>query len=544
MGKGVQMGSFNLNRRSFLKGAGLMGATSALAALAGCGGSDDGGTDASAGGDTGSEASSYAKTIVIGRANDSDNLDPVTCIGNINIFIFNLILDGLLKTSDDGETIEPNLAEDMPEISDDGLTYTFKVKSGLKFSDGSDVTAEDWKWTFERAMTTEDSNWISTVENFDHVECPDDTTVIVTLKTPAASALACLCVFTLGVQSKAYFDKVGADEYKNAIIGTGPYMVKEWKKGEYLTLTKNPNYREEGLPLTEEIEFKVVADDNSRKIQLQSGDIDIATDVPFSTMKELESDSEVAPHPDPSTFTYWVSLNTQNEYLSNPDVREALFLATDPQEIVDMTTYGYGTTIGTVFSTTSEYCDKDLEPITPDVDKAKELLAGAGYPDGFEIKMLLKGGNDFYASIATVLQSQWSKIGVNLVQDTQEATAYSSARKALELDTIISGWSDDIQDPSEFMQFIFDYDVTNGYYSGLQQPDDMVALNDQANAEQDVEKRKELYKQIQQGFADQKIFIPLLSVPYQNAIRKDITGFVQTPLGNYRFEKLAMPASE
>ena len=246
-------------------------------------------------------------------------------------------------------------------------------------------------------------------------------------------------------------------------------------------------------------------------------------------MKELESDAEVAPHADPSTVTYWVSLNTQNEYLSNPDVREALFLATDPQEVVDMTTYGYGTTIGTIFSATSEYCDKDLEPITPDIDKAKELLAGAGYPDGFEIKMLLKGGNDFSASIATVLQ---------------EATAYRSARKALELDTIISGWSDDIQDPSEFMQFVFDYDVTNGYYSGLQQPDDMVALNDQANAEQDVEKRKELYKQIQQGFADQKIFTPLLSVPYQNAIRKDITGFVQTPMGNYRFEKLAMPASE
>lgn len=539
------MGSFNLDRRSFLKGAGLMGATSALAALTGCGGSDDGGADAGAG-DSGSgdASSSYAKTIVIGRASDSNNLDPVTCVGNINIFIFNLIIEGLLKTTDDGSDIEPCLAEDMPEISDDGLTYTFKVKSGLKFSDGSDVTAEDWKWTFERAMTTEDSNWISTVENIDHVDCPDDTTVIVTFKTPAASALACLCVFELGVQSKAYYDKVGAEEYKNAIIGTGPYMVKEWKKGEYLTLTKNPNYRDPSLPLTEEIEFKVVADDNSRKVQLQGGDIQIATDVPFSTMKELDSDPDVMPHADPSTFTYFLALNVTGKYFGDEKVREAVAAATDPQEVVDMTTYGYGTPIGTIFSTTSEYCDTSLVPNTRDVEKAKSLLAEAGYADGINVTFLVRGGNDFYGQVATVLQSQWKEAGIEVTVDSKESTAYSAARDALEDDLCIDAWSDDIQDPSEFMQFVFDFDTANGYDTGFQQPDDMVALNDAANVETDVEKRKEIYKEIQQKINAQHIFVPLLSVPYQNALRRDITGFVQTPLGNYRFENLAMPASE
>lgn len=525
------MAGFQLDRRTFLQGAGALGAAGAITSLVGCGGSSSSSSSSST-------SSSYASSITLGRANDSDNLDPVTCVGNINIFIFNLIVEGLVKTSDDGSDIEPCLADSWT-VSDDKLTYTFKVKSGLVFSDGSKVTAEDWKWTFDRAIETEDSNWHSTVENIDHVQCPDDTTVAVTLKTPAASALACLCIFELGVQSKTYYDKVGADEYKNGIIGTGPYKVKEWKKGEYLTLEKNDKYRDSSLPLTKEIEFKVVADDNSRTIQLQGGDIDIATDLPLSTLKTLESDSACEPHADPSTFTYFLSLNTKNQYLSNQNVREALYVATDPQQFVDMTTYGYGTAIATIFSTTSEYCDKSLKVNTADTSKAKELLSQAGFASGFELKLLVKGGDDFTAQLATILQSQWKEIGVTVNIDTQETTAYKQARKNMDMDVIVSGWSDDIQDPSEFMQFVFDFDVVSGYYSNMQQPDDMVALNNAANQESDVDKRKDLYKQIQEGFRKEAIFVPLLSIPYQNAISKKVSGFVQTPLGNYRFEKLA-----
>ena len=122
---------------------------------------------------------------MVGRATDSDNLDPVTCVGNANIFVFNLIVEGLVKTSDDGSEILPCLATDW-EVSEDGTTYTFNVQEGLLFADGSPVTAADWQCTFDRAIEAEDSNWHMCVENIDHVECPDDTTVIVVTKEPAA----------------------------------------------------------------------------------------------------------------------------------------------------------------------------------------------------------------------------------------------------------------------------------------------------------------------------------------------------------------------
>ena len=214
---------FTMNRRGFLKGTAALAALSALAPA-------------------GALADGDSKPIVIGRAQDSDNLDPVTCVGNTNIFIFNLILEGLVMTSDDGSDIELCLAESY-DVSDDGLTYTFKVKEGLTFSDGSPVTAEDWQFTFDRAIQSEDSNWHMCVENLDHVECPDDTTVIVYMKSEAASTLANLCIFTLGVQSKAYFESVGADRYVDGPLGTGAYMIKEWKRGEYMAMTANRGRR-------------------------------------------------------------------------------------------------------------------------------------------------------------------------------------------------------------------------------------------------------------------------------------------------------------
>ncbi len=178
--------SANLDRRSLLKGA-------ALGAFAACAAGTCGAfVSRSAMADEG------ASRIVIGRATDSDNLDPVTCVGNANIFVFNLIVEGLVKTSDDGSEILPCLATDW-EVSEDGTTYTFHVQEGLLFADGSPVTAEDWQWTFDRAIETETSNWHMCVENIDHVECPDDTTVIVVTKEPAAATLANLCILCRSV---------------------------------------------------------------------------------------------------------------------------------------------------------------------------------------------------------------------------------------------------------------------------------------------------------------------------------------------------------
>ena len=233
-----------------------------------------------------------------------------------------------------------------------------------------------------------------------------------------------------------------------------------------------------------------------------------------------------------------MALNVANEHLSDVKVRQALTKATDPQQIVDAVLFGYGTPIGTIFSTTSKYCDTTLTPNVPDIEGAKALLAEAGCPEGFDLGILIRGGNALEEQVAMVLMQQWAQIGVNLVIDSTEATSYKSRMYGMEFDTLIDYWSDDIQDPSEFMQFVFDFDSACGFDTNFEQPAEMVALNDAANVAATDEERIGLYAQMQQEFAKQAIWIPLFSMPFQNAVRVGVEGFVQTPLGNYRFDHL------
>ena len=214
-------------------------------------------------------AADYAKQIIMARNEDSRNLDPVTQDGNVNIWMFNLVLEGLVKTNDEGTKIEPALAKSW-DISKDGLTWTFHLLEGTKFSDGTPVKGEDWVWSLLRARDTEESTWKFALEAVADVTAPDDKTVVIKLKEPWAPILADLAMFNCTVQSKAFYNKVGAQVYTQKPLGTGPYMFAEWKKGEYMILKKNPHYRVAGLPKTETIRVNVVPDDNTRVMQLQS----------------------------------------------------------------------------------------------------------------------------------------------------------------------------------------------------------------------------------------------------------------------------------
>jgi len=141
-----------------------------------------------------------AKQIVIGRPADSTALDPVTCMSsNYNYWIFNLLFEGLVKTGDGGTAIEPSLADSW-DISEDGLTYTFHLKKGVKFSDGSPVTGEDWVWSFLRARDTEESTWNFDIEALEDVTAPDDNTLILKFKELRADNFTNLSMFNLTVQ--------------------------------------------------------------------------------------------------------------------------------------------------------------------------------------------------------------------------------------------------------------------------------------------------------------------------------------------------------
>ena len=485
-------------------------------------------------------AASAADTVVIGRAYDSDNLDPVVQVGNYNTWVLDLMLEGLVQCSDDGSTVEPCLATDWT-VSDDGLTYTFNLKEGICFSDGTPVTGEDWVFSFERAMNMPDERWYFTVENIASVEAPDDTTFVIHLKNVSAATLPNLCMWTCGVQSKAYHDEVGDEGYVNGFIGTGPYMLTDWSKGESMTFEANPYYHIEGLPVTKNVIFRVIADDNSRVMQLQSGDIDVAINLSMDSLYQLESDDRVVVDPSTSCETRFLALNTSNEYLSNEKVRQALCMATDPTTITNVATYGYGEVASTVLPTVSPYIDPSIPVNQQDLEGAKALLAEAGYPDGFSLDLMICSGKTVEESVATLVKEQWAQIGVDVNICSYEKVTYIDNLYGLNFDVVVDYWTDDICDPSEFMAYLCDFDLCSGFDTNYQ-VEGLSELNDQANTELDETARKEIYYEIQQRIANAYIYVPLCTIPYANAESVNISNFIQTPLGNLRLANMAKTA--
>jgi peptide/nickel transport system substrate-binding protein len=477
-----------------------------------------------------------AKQIVIGRNEDSRNLDPVTQDGNVNIWVFNLVLEGLVKTNDDGTKIEPALAESW-EVSADGLTYTFHTKKGLKFSDGSPVRGEDWVWSLLRARDTKESPWKFAMEAVSDVQAPDDTTVVITLKEPWAPILADLAMFNCVVQSKAYYEKVGPEAYTQKVLGTGPYYFEEWKKGEYILLKKNPHFHIAGLPKTEEIKFVVVPDDNTRVMQLQAGDIDIMTFVPFNRMDELNKDPNLVSVGVPSTSTRYIILNNNVKPFDDVRVRKALQHGTNKEAIVRFVLYKYGERAKGFAPKSGLYYNDDIQPYEYDVKKAKALLAEAGYPNGFQTEILVRSGNMVYEQIATILKEQWRQIGVDAkIQSLESATAVAQYR-AMKHKVTLSGWTNDMNDPSQQVEYAILPKISHCYYTGWTN-DEAIGLAEKAKRELDAAKREQMYKRMQAIHYDESPMIAIFHATYPVAMKKNIKGFVQTPLGNYRFENL------
>jgi len=477
-----------------------------------------------------------AKQIVVGRPNDSVNLDPVTQDGNVNIWMFNLVLEGLVKTSNDGTAIEPGLADSW-DISEDGLTYTFHLKQGIKFSDGTPVTGEDWVWSFLRARDTEGSTWSFAIEGLENVTAPDDKTLILKFKERRANSFVNLAMFNLTVQKKAYYEKVGQEAYSLKPIGTGPYTIEEWKVGEYIQFKKNPHYHIEGLPKTEEIKFIVVSDDNTRTLQLEAGQIDIATYMPFNKMKQINDNPKLIAKGVPSTRTSYIILNNSLKPFDDPKVRIALDYATDKQVVIDFILYGYGEIATSYAPKSGLFFNYDLKDRGYDVDKAKELLAEAGYPDGFETELMVAAGNANYEQEAVIIKEQWSKIGVTVNILTLEYGLSRVKYHDGDFEATFSGWTNDTADPSQQCGYVFYPEVTNCYHTGWKS-DRAISLAKQGEREIDITKREQIYLELQQIHHDELPMIPIFASPYPVAMSKNIEGFVQTPLGNYRFENL------
>lgn len=474
----------------------------------------------------------YADEIVFGKLSEPLTLDPNGAgVGGSEVGVTQQIYEGLVYTDTDGD-VAPLLATDWT-ISDDGMTYTFNLRPGVKFSDGTPVTGEDWVWSMYRARDYEESSYRFIAEEIDSVEAPSDTQLVIKLKEPAAPFLYDLANFNMIVGSKKHWEAVGDAEYGNQPLGTGPYMLESWNRGESLTLVKNPYYWDPQYPKTPRIRYTLISDDNTRLMQMQSGQIDVMNDVPYSLIPMIKNNKDLQLDVFDSTQIRYLILNTTKAPFNDQKVRQAMYYALNKEELSTLAG-GFGKPVVALVSPTEgKWCNLDL-PYTPyDPEKAKELLKEAGYTEPVKFTISVSAGSTFYEQAATLIKSEVDKAGFDCTVDLMERASLSALYRGLNHQCTLLMWIDDIQDPSEVVGWTVDYDQCHAWYTGLvDQP--LEDLSKAAFIERDEKKRVEMYHEIQQRVYDNANVIPLYSNGFAWATNAKVKNVTCDMFGVYR----------
>lgn len=456
-------------------------------------------------------------------------LDPVWSQARTDQLVLAQVVEGLVRNGRESK-VEPAVA-DKWTVSQDGLTYTFHLRPGVKFHNGKAVTPEDVITSLQRSRTMGTSMWtLAEVTSIDKV---DDATVKITLKSKVASFLARLAINPNAIFPKEEIDKIGKNEFTQP-IGTGPFMVREWVRNDHLTLDKNPNYWEAGadgkpLPYLDQLVFKQVAESATQVLQVQSGSLNGTEGLPWSQIPTLEKDSRGQLLIFPQQQVFFMVLQVTKPPFDDLKVRQAMSLALDRQVFVDRATAGKAEPANSFFPK-SALCWNPNAKLPYDVDKAKQLIAQSKYPNGHSgAKLQLTSGGQIGRDNAVIAKDMWDKIGIRLTIEEVEGSTLADHWYKGNFEAI-SGyqWTNGMLDPEQHVQFFF---IDPRMNTGWQPPQHAVDLVKAASQELDPNKRCQMYDEVQDIYNDQVGgTISLYYTPSVNYLSPNVKGFFRTPL--------------
>jgi peptide/nickel transport system substrate-binding protein len=462
--------------------------------------------------------------------------------------------DGLVRFADGSTDVEPALAESW-EVSGDGLTYTFRLRPDVKFHDGTDVNAEAVKFSFERQIDPEhpfhDSGEFPyaeyTLGNISTIEVLDPLTVQITLEETFAPFLANLAMHAAAIVSPAAVEQYGRDFSENP-VGTGPYKFVSWQRGVEVILERNPDYYR-GEPQVERLIFRPIVEDQARLAALEAGEVDLAVNLPPDDLPRLRNDAAFTFAEQAGMHTWYVVFNVTKEPFDDARVRQAVAHAVDREAIVVAILGGTGELARNFLPPVVWSWTDDVQQYPYDPERALELLAEAGYPDGFEVEFWVpESGSGMQQSVAmgTVIQDYLSRVGINVTMQQFEWGTYLDrvivpVDRADEVPAMFEmSWMGDNGDPDNFLYILLSGDQfpNNGFNLGYYSNPTVDALLREARTNTDPDERLPLYEEAQRLImAD----LPVLPVDHEAQIvvmRSNIEGFVPHPTGVFRFENV------
>lgn len=406
--------------------------------------------------------------IVVTYKDDITTLDPAIGYDWVNWSMIKSLYSRLMDYEPGTANLVPSLAETF-EVSPDGLTYTFKLRKGVKFSNGREVVASDVKYSIERAVNPKTqgpgAGFFGAISGFDAVsggtsetlsgiETPDDQTVVFKLSRPDATFLHVLAINFASVVPKEAVEAAAGDFGKKP-VGSGTFILKDWTIGQKLVFDRNPDYFVKGMPYIDKVTVEVGQEPLVALLRLQKGEVDIAGDgIPPAKFLEIKNSPEGAQMivDGEQLHTGYVTLNTKIKPLDNVKVRQAINMAINKERITRILN-GRATPANQPLPPLMPGYDKSFTGYAYDVDKAKALLAEAGYPDGFET-ILFSTNTDPQPRIAQAIQQDLAAIGVKAeVRALAQGNVIAAGGKEGEAPMVWSGgmaWIADFPDPSNF----------------------------------------------------------------------------------------------
>jgi peptide/nickel transport system substrate-binding protein len=509
-------------------------AVSALAALTGCGGSSgsSSGTAAAASG-----GAVRGGDLVIARTADSQSMNNTTVFDNESIWIFEQIFQTLYTVTPNGKGVQPMLATSY-KVSADKKTYTFTLRSGVKFSTGQPMTSADVKFSIDQASAA-DKGWGYINTAIKSVAAPTPSTVVVTLKYPWAPLLADLSLFSNGIVPANYGGKSETAFY-NAPVGTGPFKWDFWHKGSALKLVRNPNYWEKGKPYLNSVTWTDVPSDNTRQLQLKGGQAQIDEFPAWSTVASLKATPDVTMNLFNSTRTDYLAFNELRKPLQDVHVRRAISLAVNRAALVKAVLFGNGHPANSLFPPQVPYYQAATQGLQFDLAAAKQEMAKSSVPNGFSTTILVSSGFSDYVTIATILQSELKPLGINLKIQQLDPNTANTNQQSLKYDMTLTYWTMDIPDPDELATFGVDpKSGARSFFTAYNNPTVVKATHD-AEQTLSTSARQDLYNTVQSDSASDAFMAFLYNSPYAYATSSSVHGFYVTPLGNYHLENVWM----
>ena len=534
--------------------AGLMAAS-----LTGCGGAGNAAETTAAAGAENSAAASEAgasegkEELVFVNYRDIRDLNPHLYAGEM--YAQEMLYETLVNITADG--YEGCLAESW-DISDDGKTYTFHIRDGVKFSDGEVCDANAIKANFDAIIENKDRHtWLEMMNLLVGVSAPNDKTFVIELSEPYYPLLTELGVtrpFAM-ISPKAMKDGSTKDGV-NAYIGTGPYVLTDFVTDEYAVFEANENYWGE-QPKIKKITVKVIPDNQTRILALEKGEIDMIFGknmIDADAINQYTGNDKFTVSLSDPTSTRQIVLNTTRDVLADKEVRQALQHATNKQAISDGIFYGLEQPADTLFAKTVPYCDIDLEPYAYDVELAQSMLDEAGWVVGADkirerdgqklnIDLLYNSDSVTEKAIAEYLQSEYQKIGISLNIHGEEEQSYRDNMKAGNFDMVFNICWGTPYDPQSSLAAMR-APVYGDYAAQL-------GLEDKADIDQaitdilvstDETKRQGLYTFVLTRLHEDAVYIPLTYECNKAIYRSDLQGFhftqtqYEVPFADFYFE--------